>query len=116
MPTATLTSPKLTVTLNVAETLQQSVYMRDRIKVELWYETDKPKHLSSLLLASTFGFEGDFVESISVLLKADKVYDMAEAYWDTLEFLKDNGYVPNDAELFGYEIRLEDKQTLAWVM
>lgn len=113
---ATATSPKLTVKLNVAETLEQSASMRDRVKVELWYETSRPKHLSSILLASAFGFEGDLVESISVLLKSDQVFDMAEAYWDTLEFLKDNGYVPSDAEFFGYEIRLEDKQTLAWVM
>jgi len=116
MPTATLTSPSLTVTLNIAETLEQSAHMRDRVKVELWYETKKPKHLSSILLSNTFGFEDNVAESISILLKPDRVYDMPEAYWDTLEFLKDNGYVPSDAEFFGYELRLEDRQTLAWVI
>lgn len=116
MPTATLNSPSLTVTLNIAETLEQSAYMRDRVKVELWYETKKPKHLSSILLSGTFGFEGNIAESISILLKPDKVYDISEAYWDALEYLKDNEYVPSDAEFFGYELRLEDRQTLAWII
>lgn len=116
MTTTTISSPSLSVTLQVADTLEQSAYMKDRIKVELWFETNKPKHLSSVLLAKTFGFDGPVIEPICVLLKPEQVFDMPEAYWDALEYLKDNGYVPSDAEFFGYSIRLEDKQTLAWVM
>jgi hypothetical protein len=116
MAVATLTAPGLEVTLKIAEKFQQTAALQGRIKVEIWYETDKPKHLSSFLLRDTFGFDGKFVESAHVLLRPECVYDMSEAYWDTLERLKDSGIVSPDAEFFGYEIRLEDKQTLAWVM
>lgn len=116
MATATLAIPGIEVTLDIAEKFQQAVTFHGRLKVEIWYETEKPKHLSSFLLRDTFAFDGKLVESTHVLLKPEAVYDMSEAYWDTLERLKDSGIVASDAEFFGYEIRLEDKQTLAWIM
>jgi len=116
MATATLTVPGIVINLDIAEKFQQAATMHGRIKVELWYETEKPKHLSSFLLRDTFAFDGKFVESVSVLMRPEDVFDMSEAYWDTLERLKDSGIVTADSEFFGYEIRLEDKQTLAWVV
>ena len=116
MATATLTAPGILVTLDITEKFQQTSAFHGRVKVEIWYETQKPKHLSSFMLRDTFAFDGKFVESAHVLLRPEAVYDMSEAYWDTLERLKDSGIVAADAEFFGYEIRLEDKQTLAWVM
>lgn len=104
------------VTLDLAENLQQAATSPGKIKVGLWFETSKPTHLSSVLLRDSFDFEGKLVESVCVLLPPEQVFDMSEAYWDTLERLKDSRVIPADAEFFGYEIRLEDKQTLAWML
>ena len=108
-------APVISVVIQPKEKFQQVASVTGRIKVELWFETNKPKHLSSFLLRDSFQLEGKLVEAVSVLLKPEHVYDMAEAYWDTLERLRDAGVVPSDAEFFGYEIHLGDKQTLAWV-
>lgn len=102
------------VNLDFTEKFQQAAHHTGYIKVELWFETDKPRHLSSFLLRDSFEFEGKLVESVSVLLKPEQVFDMSEAYWDMLERLKDAKIIPSDAEFFGYEIKLEDKQTLGW--
>jgi hypothetical protein len=116
MTLATLTAPGIEVQIDIGTPFDQCAKRADMIKVLLWFETDRPHHLSAKLLQAHFAFEGPFVESVAVLMDPAKVFDLIEAYLDNFERLKDSKLVPSDARLISYDIIEEDERYLAWVM
>lgn len=86
-----------------------------KVKLELWYETLYATHVASRVIKASSAYEGPFIESICVFVEPNKAFDMVEAYWDLFEELRDDGLVPQDATLQGFDIIIEDQLTQAWV-
>lgn len=113
---AAINTPRMVVELEVGMEFPHKKEETGFIKVELWFETMTPKHLSSTILRETFGLQGPFLESTCILLPPARVFDMVEAYLDVFETLKDRTLLPKDAKLTAYNILPEDSRTLAWVI
>lgn len=89
---------------------------KDKVKVELWFETAYATHIASKVIKASSAYEGPFIESICVFLKPVEVFDMVEAYWDIFEELKDAQLVPHDATLQGFDILMGDQLIQAWTI
>jgi hypothetical protein len=86
-----------------------------RTKVRLRYLTAEPRHLRSMLLAQ-YGVRPPFIEESCILLPRMQVFPVLECFLPTFEALCEDGAVPPDSRLQGFEILDRDQLTLSYVV
>jgi hypothetical protein len=87
----------------------------DHVKVRLFYNTWKPKHVRSNFLKTQADAKPPFIEDVSVLVPVSCAYNRLSAYRDIFQRLIAAGHLaPTDA-LKKFEFREEDMSTLAYL-
>ena len=86
------------------------------LKIRLVYLTHDPKHIQNFLLKNGYGVKGPYIENVSVLLPATRVFDNLETYLPAFELLQKSGVVRPEDVFLDYAILVEDDITLAYVI
>jgi hypothetical protein len=113
----TIAAPGVEILLEVQRHREQAVQKPNHIKSLLWFETNKPRFLSSLMLSTPpYEINGPVLEWVAILTPVERTFDLDWAYLDDFERLKDEGIIQSDATLASVDIIEEDHRFLAWVM
>ena len=90
--------------------------MPNHVKVQLRYLTKEAKHLRSFLLSGYTGIGAPYMEEVCILMPYMRVFPVIECFLPPFETLKQEGVVPEDAELQSYRILDHDELTLAYIL
>ena len=87
----------------------------DHVKVRLFYDTWKPKHIRSHFLRTEADAKPPFIEDVSVLVPVSHAYNRLSAYHDIFQSLIAAGHLAPKDTLKKFEFREEDFYTLAYL-